>query len=131
MLAYKDLGEDDYEEWAGRRLQASLAQDSREDRLASVYEEMENDMMVRDGPRRGREGGEGTCLGLMAATLALSQLLGATAIEDKLQQGVPETIALLTLANIKIWVLTGDKQGERPAGRGRGAESVPPRSGAC
>uniref|UniRef100_G1TBF4 Phospholipid-transporting ATPase n=1 Tax=Oryctolagus cuniculus TaxID=9986 RepID=G1TBF4_RABIT len=37
-------------------------------------------------------------------------LLGATAIEDKLQQGVPETIALLTLANIKIWVLTGDKQ---------------------
>lgn len=44
------------------------------------------------------------------------QLLGATAIEDKLQQGVPETIALLTLANIKIWVLTGDKQGERLAG---------------
>lgn len=40
------------------------------------------------------------------------QLLGATAIEDKLQQGVPETIAILTLANIKIWVLTGDKQGE-------------------
>lgn len=46
------------------------------------------------------------------------QLLGATAIEDKLQQGVPETIALLTLANIKIWVLTGDKQGESPPGRG-------------
>ncbi|XP_066194016.1 phospholipid-transporting ATPase ID isoform X3 [Sylvia atricapilla] len=38
------------------------------------------------------------------------ELLGATAIEDKLQQGVPETIAILTLANIKIWVLTGDKQ---------------------
>lgn len=47
------------------------------------------------------------------------QLLGATAIEDKLQQGVPETIALLTLANIKIWVLTGDKQGERPVGQRR------------
>lgn len=46
------------------------------------------------------------------------QLLGATAIEDKLQQGVPETIALLTLANIKIWVLTGDKQGENQQGRG-------------
>lgn len=40
------------------------------------------------------------------------QLLGATAIEDKLQEGVPETIALLSLTNIKIWVLTGDKQGE-------------------
>lgn len=48
------------------------------------------------------------------------QLLGATAIEDKLQQGVPETIAILTLANIKIWVLTGDKQGEQCWGGGLG-----------
>uniref|UniRef100_A0A8K9Y1B2 Phospholipid-transporting ATPase n=1 Tax=Oncorhynchus mykiss TaxID=8022 RepID=A0A8K9Y1B2_ONCMY len=40
----------------------------------------------------------------------ISPLLGATAIEDKLQEGVPETIAILSLANIKIWVLTGDKQ---------------------
>lgn len=47
MLAYKDLDEEHYEEWADRRLQASLAQDSREDRLASVYEEIESDMMVR------------------------------------------------------------------------------------
>lgn len=54
------------------------------------------------------------------------QLLGATAIEDKLQQGVPETIALLTLANIKIWVLTGDKQGERPVGRGRCLRTAAP-----
>jgi phospholipid-translocating ATPase len=38
-------------------------------------------------------------------------LMGATAIEDKLQDGVPETIANLALAGIKIWVLTGDKQG--------------------
>uniref|UniRef100_A0A8C8B512 P-type phospholipid transporter n=1 Tax=Otus sunia TaxID=257818 RepID=A0A8C8B512_9STRI len=37
-------------------------------------------------------------------------LLGATAIEDKLQDGVPETIQLLKLGNIKVWVLTGDKQ---------------------
>ncbi|XP_063696555.1 phospholipid-transporting ATPase IA isoform X8 [Culicoides brevitarsis] len=37
-------------------------------------------------------------------------LLGATAIEDKLQEGVPETIASLIKANISIWVLTGDKQ---------------------
>ena len=36
-------------------------------------------------------------------------LIGATAIEDKLQDGVPETIARLSEANIKIWVLTGDK----------------------
>ncbi|CAK9860551.1 unnamed protein product [Sphagnum jensenii] len=37
-------------------------------------------------------------------------LLGSTGIEDKLQQGVPETIALLREAGIKVWVLTGDKQ---------------------
>ena len=38
-------------------------------------------------------------------------LLGATAIEDKLQDGVPDAIANLCLAGVKIWVLTGDKQG--------------------
>ena len=37
-------------------------------------------------------------------------LVGATAIEDKLQQGVPETIERLRRANIKIWMLTGDKR---------------------
>lgn len=39
------------------------------------------------------------------------KLLGATAVEDKLQEGVIETITSLSLANIKIWILTGDKQG--------------------
>lgn len=38
------------------------------------------------------------------------QLLGATAIEDKLQDQVPETIETLMKADIKIWILTGDKQ---------------------
>ena len=38
------------------------------------------------------------------------ELLGASAIEDKLQVGVPETIALLISAGIRVWVLTGDKQ---------------------
>ncbi|CCU81255.1 plasma membrane calcium-transporting ATPase 1 [Blumeria hordei DH14] len=37
-------------------------------------------------------------------------LLGATAIEDRLQDGVPETIHTLQEAGIKIWVLTGDRQ---------------------
>jgi phospholipid-transporting ATPase len=36
-------------------------------------------------------------------------LVGATAIEDKLQEKVPETIAFLRTAGIKVWVLTGDK----------------------
>ena len=38
------------------------------------------------------------------------QLLGCTAIEDKLQEGVPECIEHLSAAGIRIWVLTGDKQ---------------------
>ncbi|NWV27013.1 AT8B2 ATPase, partial [Origma solitaria] len=82
VLAYKDLEESYYKDWSERLHRAGSAPEAREDRLARLYDEVEHDMM----------------------------LLGATAIEDKLQQGVPETIAILTLANIKIWVLTGDKQ---------------------
>lgn len=36
-------------------------------------------------------------------------LIGCTAIEDKLQEGVPACIETLARAGIKIWVLTGDK----------------------
>ncbi|XP_062858425.1 probable phospholipid-transporting ATPase IM [Trichomycterus rosablanca] len=80
-LAYKDLDEDMFDEWMKKLLFASTTLDNREERLEALYEEIEQDLM----------------------------LLGATAIEDKLQEGVPETITCLTLANIKIWVLTGDK----------------------
>ncbi|KAI4339311.1 hypothetical protein MLD38_024268 [Melastoma candidum] len=38
------------------------------------------------------------------------RVLGASGIEDKLQQGVPEAIESLRMAGIKVWVLTGDKQ---------------------
>ncbi|NXB42279.1 AT8B2 ATPase, partial [Leucopsar rothschildi] len=82
VLAYRDLEESYYRDWSERLHRAGCAPEAREDHLARLYDEVEHDMM----------------------------LLGATAIEDKLQQGVPETIAILTLANIKIWVLTGDKQ---------------------
>ncbi|XP_071767289.2 phospholipid-transporting ATPase ID [Centroberyx gerrardi] len=81
-LAYRDLSEEQWEAWSESHRCADKATDCREDRLAAAYEQIEQDMM----------------------------LLGATAIEDKLQEGVPETIAVLSLANIKIWVLTGDKQ---------------------
>lgn len=37
-------------------------------------------------------------------------LAGISAIEDKLQEGVPETIELLMNSNIRVWVLTGDKE---------------------
>ncbi|XP_071921511.1 probable phospholipid-transporting ATPase 4 isoform X1 [Coffea arabica] len=37
-------------------------------------------------------------------------LLGAVAVEDKLQKGVPECIDKLAQAGLKIWLLTGDKR---------------------
>ncbi|NWT83475.1 AT8B2 ATPase, partial [Lanius ludovicianus] len=93
VLAYKDLEESYYKDWSERLHRAGSAHEAREDHLARLYDEVEHDMMVADIP-----------------PVWVPKLLGATAIEDKLQQGVPETIAILTLANIKIWVLTGDKQ---------------------
>ena len=35
--------------------------------------------------------------------------VGSSAIEDKLQDGVPDTIAKLIESKIRVWVLTGDK----------------------
>ncbi|XP_028440021.1 probable phospholipid-transporting ATPase IM isoform X2 [Perca flavescens] len=80
-LAYKDLDEDYFDVWTKKLLFASTVIENREDQLAVLYEEIEQGL----------------------------KLLGATAIEDKLQEGVPETINCLNLADIKIWVLTGDK----------------------
>lgn len=37
-------------------------------------------------------------------------LLGAAAVEDKLQNGVPECIDKLAQAGMKLWLLTGDKK---------------------
>ncbi|KAJ7424453.1 phospholipid-transporting ATPase FetA-like protein [Pitangus sulphuratus] len=82
VVAYKNLEKDYFQDWIRRHHEASTALEGREEKLSELYEEIEKDLM----------------------------LLGATAIEDKLQDGVPQTIETLAKANIKIWVLTGDKQ---------------------
>ncbi|XP_041825184.1 phospholipid-transporting ATPase ID-like [Melanotaenia boesemani] len=82
VLAYKDLDERYMKTWSQRHQDASTAMDDREERLDELYEDIEKDLI----------------------------LLGATAVEDKLQDGVPQTIEQLAKADIKIWVLTGDKQ---------------------
>uniref|UniRef100_A0A8C4MWU3 Phospholipid-transporting ATPase n=1 Tax=Equus asinus asinus TaxID=83772 RepID=A0A8C4MWU3_EQUAS len=82
-LAYKEVDKDAYEQWHQRHQEASLLLQNRAHALHQLYEEMEQNL----------------------------QLLGATAIEDRLQDGVPETIQCLKQGNIKVWVLTGDKQG--------------------
>lgn len=82
LLAKKDLTLEEYTDWAEEWHEASILQDNRDYALDVVYNKIEQNLT----------------------------LIGATAIEDKLQDGVPETIANLAKANIKIWVLTGDKQ---------------------
>ncbi|XP_063906623.1 probable phospholipid-transporting ATPase IM isoform X3 [Zophobas morio] len=81
-LASRDLDEEFFNNWKQRHQEAALSLDGRDERLDAIYEEIERDMV----------------------------LIGVTAIEDKLQDGVAQTIANLILAGIKIWVLTGDKQ---------------------
>lgn len=54
--------------------------------------------------------GRGNLLRSVANIECSIHLLGATGIEDKLQDGVPEAIEALRQANIKVWILTGDKQ---------------------
>ncbi|KAJ7667947.1 phospholipid-translocating ATPase [Mycena polygramma] len=80
-LAYKVIQEDEYAAWSERYHDATVAMEEREEKIEAVSDEIERDL----------------------------RLLGATAIEDKLQDGVPETIADLKRAGIKIWVATGDK----------------------
>ncbi|KAK8470833.1 hypothetical protein PHAVU_003G072200 [Phaseolus vulgaris] len=80
-LAYKELHPDVYESWNEKFIQAKSSLNDREKKLDEVAELIENDLI----------------------------LIGSTAIEDKLQEGVPACIETLQRAGIKIWVLTGDK----------------------
>ena len=80
-IAEKDVDEEYYQEWSRDHDFAAQALQDREDRLEEVADRIERDLM----------------------------LIGGTAIEDRLQDGVPDTIALLGQAGIKLWVLTGDK----------------------
>eukprot|EP00162_Nutomonas_longa_P015389 comp22295_c0_seq1/m.53328 comp22295_c0_seq1/g.53328 ORF comp22295_c0_seq1/g.53328 comp22295_c0_seq1/m.53328 type:complete len:1167 (-) comp22295_c0_seq1:215-3715(-) len=81
-FAYAELSESAYNTWNKSFHEASTLLVGREEALDKVAEMIEKDLI----------------------------LVGASAIEDKLQEGVPRTIEVLARANIKIWVLTGDKQ---------------------
>ncbi|XP_018428668.1 PREDICTED: phospholipid-transporting ATPase ID-like, partial [Nanorana parkeri] len=82
VLAYKDLDKTYFADWKKRHHEASTSLEDRDEKLSKLYEEIETDL----------------------------KLIGASAIEDKLQDGVPQTIEILTKSDIRIWVLTGDKQ---------------------
>ncbi|KAG5992863.1 hypothetical protein E4U43_003642 [Claviceps pusilla] len=80
-IAQKELTEEQYRIWKKEHDAAAAALENREEKLENVAEMIEQDLY----------------------------LLGGTAIEDRLQDGVPDTIEVLAKAGIKLWVLTGDK----------------------
>ncbi|KAF7805959.1 phospholipid-transporting ATPase 2 isoform X1 [Senna tora] len=81
-LAWRELKEDEYQEWSLMFKEANSTLVDREWRVAEVCQRIEHNLEV----------------------------LGVTAIEDRLQDGVPETIETLRKAGINFWMLTGDKQ---------------------
>ncbi|GBF89503.1 phospholipid-transporting ATPase [Raphidocelis subcapitata] len=80
-LAFRELDPAFYDQWQERYIVAKTSLDDRQARVDEVSEEIERELV----------------------------LLGCTAIEDKLQEGVPDCIKALADASIRLWVLTGDK----------------------
>lgn len=78
----REIPEEEYNRWSQIYDQAATTLTNRADELDKAAEMIEQNLF----------------------------LLGATAIEDKLQDGVPDTIHTLQEAGIKVWVLTGDRQ---------------------
>ncbi|KAJ3191400.1 hypothetical protein HK101_007812 [Irineochytrium annulatum] len=81
-IAYREISDAEYREWSVVYDEAATTINNRQEKLDRAAELIEKDLI----------------------------LLGATAIEDKLQDGVPDTIHTLATAGIKLWVLTGDRQ---------------------
>ena len=82
LYGYREISLKEYEEWLNIWNEASTALTDRNEKIAEAAEIIENGF----------------------------SLLGATAIEDKLQKDVPKTIEKLREAGIHVWMLTGDKK---------------------
>uniref|UniRef100_A0A6I8PIH3 Phospholipid-transporting ATPase n=1 Tax=Ornithorhynchus anatinus TaxID=9258 RepID=A0A6I8PIH3_ORNAN len=80
-VAYKKFTQEEYEGVYKLLQAAKVALQDREKKLAEAYEQIEKKLV----------------------------LLGATAVEDRLQEKAADTIEALQKAGIKVWVLTGDK----------------------
>ncbi|CAG8454919.1 14684_t:CDS:2 [Funneliformis caledonium] len=80
-IAYRVIPDEEYNVWAKKYAEAASSINDREEKVEEACEMIEHSLT----------------------------LMGGTAIEDRLQEGVPECIATLAKAGIKIWVLTGDK----------------------
>jgi phospholipid-translocating ATPase len=80
-IAYRLIFDEEYLEWTRAHDAATSSTTDREEEIERANELIEHSLHV----------------------------LGATALEDKLQEGVPEAIENLHAAGIKLWILTGDK----------------------
>ncbi|XP_025938506.1 phospholipid-transporting ATPase IG, partial [Apteryx rowi] len=80
-VAFKELTQKEYDKIDRQLNEAKMALQDREEKMAKVFEDTEADM----------------------------HLIGATAVEDRLQEQSAETIEALHAAGMKVWVLTGDK----------------------
>jgi phospholipid-translocating ATPase len=78
-IAYRYLDEEEYFTWARTYDAATNAIENREEEIDKANALIEHSLLI----------------------------LGATALEDKLQEGVPEAIEMLHRAGIKLWILTG------------------------
>lgn len=81
LLAEKVISQQEYDEWKAEYRQASQAMSKRDEKMAEVADRLERQF----------------------------DLIGSTAIEDKLQDDVDKAISAMKEAGIKVWVLTGDK----------------------
>ena len=90
VFGYKELTEESYNAWIEEYervcedpVQKELRKNKKPNRIDELQFQMENGLILQ----------------------------GATAIEDGLQEGVPEALAQLTDAGIHVWMITGDKVG--------------------
>ncbi len=81
LVAYRYVNEDFYAKWVQKFKDAESSTQNREKKIGKAAEEIEVDLI----------------------------LAGCSAIEDKLQDNVGQTIKDIKKAGIKVWVLTGDK----------------------
>ncbi|KAF3930731.1 hypothetical protein ABW19_dt0209668 [Dactylella cylindrospora] len=82
IYGYRFIEEDQYQDWARLYNEATTSLVDRQGKIDKAADLIERDF----------------------------DFAGATAIEDKLQEGVPDTIDKLRRAGIKMWMLTGDKK---------------------
>eukprot|EP00505_MAST-04D_sp_SCG-Rhode-Island_P003189 Stramenopile-MAST_4_protein_3189 len=81
LIAKRDISKDEYDKWVIGYKEASSSMVKRLEKMESSMDAIEVQL----------------------------QILGATAIEDMLQDGVDDTLTALREAGVKVWVLTGDK----------------------